>query len=675
MVFVWALEMNENEREEEGCVFEIAVVVPKWGENKGDEREEANCVDLLVDELRRKGLIVQRVVGLQNEFIKLAAADDVIGKAAAELQFRKPTRIGMDLPFEWEEALAFIRLPDGSLFSWCERFRCYNHIIYGIVNTQKSAVVLRTDSTEEEWNPGECLLRKLEAIGVVKEVFPLHDEKKRKQLLRSWAMNWSDFTTQPIDDICAYYGMKIATYFTFLGMYTRWMLFPASLGLAVQLVDFGSLQFMVLPFFFMSLISWVVLFFQFWKRKNAAISARLQIYNSVASDSEYRSTKTEPSLSRFPSELMKKQNTDRMKEKANFQREEWFSWLRRVRNDAFVIMSIICLQLPFELAYAHLYEVLGADVLKFGLTAVYLLVIQYFTRMGGKISVKLIKYEKYETAENRTNSLVYKVFGVYFMQSYIGVFYHALLHRNITTLRQVLIQRLVISEVIENLLENSIPYLSYSFKKYRAVRKKREKEPSTGKPRAFLRVEKEYLKPSYAASIGQEIEDGLFDDFLELVLQFGMIMMFACAFPLAFAFAAVNNITEIRADALKLLAMMRRPIPRSEETIGAWLNIFQFLIVMSICTNSALLVCMYDREGNWNLSPGLAAILIMEHVLLFIKFGFSRIVPEEPAWVKAARMKNATQAEQVCTRQLLKSFSGDEKWFREVRMQESKKTA
>ena len=35
-----------------------------------------------------------------------------------------------------------------------------------------------------------------------------------------------------------------------------------------------SLQFAVLPFFFMSFISWVVLFFQFWKRKNAAISAR-----------------------------------------------------------------------------------------------------------------------------------------------------------------------------------------------------------------------------------------------------------------------------------------------------------------------------------------------------------------------------------------------------------------
>lgn len=41
---------------------------------------------------------------------------------------------GMDLPFEWDEAEAFVRLPDRSLFSWCERFRCYNHIIYGIVS-------------------------------------------------------------------------------------------------------------------------------------------------------------------------------------------------------------------------------------------------------------------------------------------------------------------------------------------------------------------------------------------------------------------------------------------------------------------------------------------------------------------------------------------------------------
>lgn len=34
------------------------------------------------------------MVPICPHFLQLAAADDVIGKAAAELQFRKPTRIG-----------------------------------------------------------------------------------------------------------------------------------------------------------------------------------------------------------------------------------------------------------------------------------------------------------------------------------------------------------------------------------------------------------------------------------------------------------------------------------------------------------------------------------------------------------------------------------------------------
>ncbi|CAK7356813.1 unnamed protein product [Dovyalis caffra] len=407
-----------------------------------------------------------------------------------------------------------------------------------------------------------------------------------------------------------------------------------------------------------------------------------------------------------------------MKEKEAYQRYEWLGHLMRFRNNAIILLTIICLQLPFELAYAHLYEVIESDVMRilpeshackfknvsqniddcihvacgkmvcgadklishfilaykakstlrhcmlwlpfpciwlfhrnfassasgeyplhillrmFGLTAVYLVIIQYFTKIGGKISVKLTQYENNENTEYQADSLVYK--------SYIGVFYHALLHRNFMTLRQVLVQRVIIYQVLENLFENSLPYFKYSYKKYSAVRNKKNRE--NGKIQFNSKVEKEYLKPTYSASVAEELEDGLFDDFLVLALQFGMIMMFACAFPLAFAFAAVNSFTEIRTDALKLLTMFKRPVPRAAATIGAWLNIFQ--------------------EGKWKLEPGLAAILIMEHVLLLIKFGFSRLVPEEPAWVRANRAKNATQAQDVCSKQLLRSISGGEKAFR-----------
>uniref|UniRef100_A0A1S3ZGM4 Anoctamin-like protein At1g73020 n=1 Tax=Nicotiana tabacum TaxID=4097 RepID=A0A1S3ZGM4_TOBAC len=279
--------MNGNGVEEE-TAFEIGVVVPK----------SSDCIEVLVEEFRKAGLIVDRVVGLQNEFIRLGAPIETLGKAAAELQLKKRTHIGdnheiflqlllnsehtilvsgVDLQFHWDEVEAFERQPDGSLFSWFERYCCYRHIIYGIVNTSTSTVVLKSDGIEVHWEPGKPLLRILESVGIVKEVFPVHDEKKTKQLLRSWALNWWDFTVQPIDDICNYYGTKIASYFAFLGMYTKWILFPAAFGLTVQLVDFGSLQLFVLSAFFISIVSWAVLFLQFWKRKNSALLVRWQM--------------------------------------------------------------------------------------------------------------------------------------------------------------------------------------------------------------------------------------------------------------------------------------------------------------------------------------------------------------------------------------------------------------
>ncbi|TYG65519.1 hypothetical protein ES288_D06G192400v1 [Gossypium darwinii] len=116
-------------------------------------------------------------------------------------------------------------------------------------------------------------------------------------------------------------------------MYTRWMIFPATFGLILQLIDFGSLKLLVFLAFFISIVLWAVLFFQFWKRKNSALSSRWHLKFLVSTSQRYK-------LSGM----------------------EWNS-------------LIICLQLPFELVYAQLYEVLKSDVVKFELTVVCLLVI------------------------------------------------------------------------------------------------------------------------------------------------------------------------------------------------------------------------------------------------------------------------------------------------------------
>jgi len=51
-------------------------------------------------------------------------------------------------------------------------------------------------------------------------------------------------------------------------------------------------------------------------------------------------------------------------EKRKLQRNEWFGVLLRIRNNAIIVLAIICLQLPFELAYAHLYEITETEVMR-----------------------------------------------------------------------------------------------------------------------------------------------------------------------------------------------------------------------------------------------------------------------------------------------------------------------
>lgn len=68
------LEMNEHEKETNGhekeeLIFEIAVVIPKRIVQEKDEGHD--CVDVLVEEFTKVGLIVEKVLGVGDEFIKV----------------------------------------------------------------------------------------------------------------------------------------------------------------------------------------------------------------------------------------------------------------------------------------------------------------------------------------------------------------------------------------------------------------------------------------------------------------------------------------------------------------------------------------------------------------------------------------------------------------------------
>jgi hypothetical protein len=98
----------------------------------------------------------------------------------------------------------------------------------------------------------------------------LHDAS-RDDLKRKW-FRWDTWPwQQPIDDIRAYFGEKVAMYFTFLGMYTMWLMFPAVLGFALFIHQLAEDKIAVnwVPIYGILVALWITLFLEFWKREQS----------------------------------------------------------------------------------------------------------------------------------------------------------------------------------------------------------------------------------------------------------------------------------------------------------------------------------------------------------------------------------------------------------------------
>jgi hypothetical protein len=70
-----------------------------------------------------------------------------------------------------------------------------------------------------------------------------------------------------------------------------------------------------------------------------------------------------------------------------------------------------------------------------------------------------------------------------------------------------------------------------------------------------------------------------------MVVQYGFVVLFIGAQPLAPLLALANNVAEIHIDAYKLCFLCKRPIPAPANSIGAWGVMLQTLSVIAVATN------------------------------------------------------------------------------------------
>lgn len=97
-----------------------------------------------------------------------------------------------------------------------------------------------------------------------------------------------------------------------------------------------------------------------------------------------------------------------------------------------------------------------------------------------------------------------------------------------------------------------------------------------------------------------------FDDYLEMVIQFGYVTLFASAFPLAAIVSFACNVLELLSDAFKLVSLHRRPRPHRTASIGGWGVCLFVLCVASIYTN--LFICAISSDQLAAVLPSLFTV-------------------------------------------------------------------
>ena len=122
-----------------------------------------------------------------------------------------------------------------------------------------------------------------------------------------------------------------------------------------------------------------------------------------------------------------------------------------------------------------------------------------------------------------------------------------------------------------------------------------------------------------------------FDDFAELIIQFGYVTLFAVAFPLSPLFALVNNyFIERWLDRTKLLHWRSRPNLRGAQDMGTWMSIIEVMGFLTVTTNAG--ICVFTSgafDADYSASGRVFLFLFIEHLIIVLRVSIEYFAPDQ----------------------------------------------
>ncbi|NXI36879.1 ANO9 protein, partial [Galbula dea] len=483
--------------------------------------------------------------------------------------------------------------------------------------------------------------------------FPLHQKEELREFLKEKWARWRGLCRQqPIEKIRCYFGEKVALYFAWLGWYTRLLGIAAVAGVFVFVYGvtvFSSSQVskeiceakdtimcplcdQKCPFWLLSdtctyakvthmidnagtvlfamfMAIWATVFLELWKRKRAAVVTDWNLFRWDEEEEE------------LALELINNLQHKPQKYQHSYLHSTVVLLLVLVMiavligiAHALVIYRVVATALLSQSNFELLREHASMAAMVTGAVLHYFTIL-IMTKINWKVALFLCDLEKPRTLSQHENSFTVKIFTFQFFTHFSSLIYIAFFLGRINghpgnyvriagkwrleechpsgCITDLFIQMaiiMVLKQTISSVMEYLIPWIAHKLPKKKQHPKKRS---------MMLGEEEEAEDPCKRQWLNNYQLKGvntfsLFDEFLEMVIQYSFTTIFVAAFPLAPFLAFLNNVVEIQTDAMKMMRLHRRMVPRKAKDIGIWLQVLEAIGILAVIGNGLVIAITSD---------------------------------------------------------------------------------
>lgn len=434
---------------------------------------------------------------------------------------------------------------------------------------------------------------------------------------------------QPLRDVRDYFGESIAFYFAWLAFYTHLLLGPALVAAVLLLCQRGeqevtamwsfyrsgkieNTRFVISPVAFahgIGTIVWSFLFAKLWERK------------SIWYQLEWGTTRLDLNLhdrASFWGEMRRNPITNEVETHFPGQKRlmrQFGSWVVigcLGAANLFLVITLILIQ-------GYFVKWLNLRLAVVASSCCQAFLIQWNGELISSIAHRLSELENYQNEVAFQESVISKAFVLQFMNTYSGLlllafgdvawFQHTFFRPLYQAYRQNVAEQMNAMVQIETLLlaifltriASHVLAIAHSFSLSLFALQRQNRSKSKGTDHGSASVEDENALEPYRGS---------YEDYTQIVVQFGLVVMFSSVFPLAPLLAFIECVLEMRLDALDLCMFFQRPSPDVAKGIGPWSACIQIQLKISFVVIFGLMYFAAENHSELTFVQRMSSFLL-----------------------------------------------------------------